>query len=258
MLCAGLAGPAGPAQIRAADDSQTIVVFAAASTTNAIGEIKRQFTAISGVQVQAGYGSSAALAQQIVNGATADVFLSADGAWADYLAKQGLVAQRQNLLGNRLVIVVPDDSTLRVHKPEDLLADGIQHLALGNPESVPAGKSAKQALKKLGLWERLRPKVAAAEDVRSALAYVETGAAEAGIVYATDAAISKKVKVAATISPELSGPIRYPVVLLKQAAGRPAAESFYQFLRGPESQKIFQNYGFTLLPETERPLRTGS
>jgi molybdate transport system substrate-binding protein len=243
-----VAAPIGPAWSRAADDAPAIVVFAAASTTNAIGEIKRQFTATSGVPVQASYGSSAILAQHIVNGANADVFLSADVAWADYLAKQGIVARRQNLLGNRLVIILPDDSTLRVKRPEDLLAAGIQHLALGDPESVPAGKYAKRALKKLGLWEQLKPKVVAAEDVRSALAYVETGAAEAGIVYATDAAISKKVKVAVAISPEVSGPICYPVVLLKQAEGRPAAESFYQFLRRPEARKIFEKYGFTLLP----------
>ncbi len=249
-----VAAALGPAGSRAADDpaGQTIVVFAAASTSNAIGEIKRRFTETSGVQVQASYGSSAALAQQIVNGAGADVFLSADVSWADYLAKNGLVARRQNLLGNRLVIVLPDDSTLDVKKPEDLLAESVQHLALGNPESVPAGKYARQALKKLGLWERLRPKVAAAEDVRSALAYVESGAAEAGIVYATDAAISKKVKVAVAVPQELTGPICYPAVLLKQGVGRPAAESFYRCLRRPESLKIFQKYGFTVLPAAEK------
>jgi molybdate transport system substrate-binding protein len=168
------------------------------------------------------------------------------------LAKRGLVARRENLLGNRLVIVLPNDSTLDVKKPEDLLAESIQHLALGNPESVPAGKYAKQALGKLGLWERLRPKVAAAEDVRSALAYVETGAAEAGIVYATDAAISKRVKVAVTISQELTGPVCYPIVLLRPAADRPEAESFYQYLHGPEARKVFQKYGFTFLPAAEK------
>ncbi len=248
--CIALVAAMGPAWSRAAEEGagQTIVVFAAASTTNAVGEIKRHFAETSGVQVRASYGSSAALAQQIVNGAGADLFLSADVAWADYLAQRGLVSRRQNLLGNRLVIVLPNDSTLDVKKPEDLLAENIQHLALGNPQSVPVGKYAKQALGKLGLWERLRPKVAAAEDVRSALAYVETGAAEAGIVYATDAAISKKVKVAATISQELTGPVCYPIVLLKPAADRPAAASFYQYLHGPETRKIFRKYGFTLLP----------
>jgi molybdate transport system substrate-binding protein len=248
------AGAMGPPCLRAADDGpqRPIVVFAAASTTNAIGQIKRQFAEATGLTVQTGYGSSAALAQQIVNGAGADVFLSADVAWADYLARHGLVARSRNLLANRLVVVVPRDSALKVEKLEDLLAGAIGHLALGDPRSVPAGKYARQALEKLGLWERLRPKVAAAGDVRAALAYVETGAAEAAVVYATDAAVSKRVKVALAIPPELSDPIRYPVVLLKPAEGRPAAESFYRFLCGPEAGKIFQRYGFILLPPEER------
>ena len=227
------------------------MVFAAASTSNAVGEIKRLFTEASGVPVQASYGASAVLARQIQNGADADVFLSADVASVDYLANQGLVARRQNLLANRLVVILPSDSVEKVNKLEDLLAGSVQHLALGDPQSVPAGKYAKQALEKLGLWQRLRPKVAAAADVRGALAYVETGAAEAGIVYATDAAITKKVKVALTIPESLSGPIRYPVVLLRRAENRSAAESFYQFLRGPEARKVFQKYGFLLLTKLE-------
>ena len=146
------------------------------------------------------YASSSTLAQQIVHGAEADVLLSADTKWADYLADNGLVAQRRDLLGNRLVIVVPKDGKIDVRKPEDLLAAGIEHLALGEPQSVPAGRYAKQALSKLGLWPRLEAKVVPAGDVRQALAYVETGAAEAGIVYATDAAVSKRVRVAVEIS----------------------------------------------------------
>jgi len=241
------AGPWAPGCARAADSAagQPLVIFAAASTSNAVGEIKRRFTEASGIQVQASYGSSAVLARQIQNGAAADVFLSADVAWADYLAKQGLVAQRQNLLANHLVVILPSDSAAKVNKLEDLLVASVEHLALGDPQSVPAGKYAKQAFEKRGLWQRLRPKVAAAADVRGALAYVETGAAEAGIVYATDAAISKKVKVACTIPEQLTGPIRYPVVLLKRAENRAAAESFYQFLRGPQARKVFQKYGFT-------------
>jgi molybdate transport system substrate-binding protein len=244
----------GPPRLWAAGEApqQPIVVFAAASTTNAIGQIKRQFTEATGQPVQAGYGSSAALAQQIVNSAGADVFLSADVAWADYLAQRGLVARRRNLLANRLVVVVSRDSVLKVEKPEDLLAEGIRHLALGDPRSVPAGKYARQALEKLGLWERLRPKVAAAGDVRGALAYVETGAAEAAVVYATDAAVSKKVKVALAIPPKLSDPIRYPLVLLKQAEGHSGAKSFYRFLCEPEAGKVFGRYGFILLPPEER------
>jgi molybdate transport system substrate-binding protein len=233
------------------ESMQTIQVFAAASTTNAIHEIARQFTKETGIQVQTSFGSSAVLAKQIVNGADADVFISADVGWVDYLAKQRFVVREKKLLGNRLVLIVPNDSTLKVQQPEDLLAVEIQHLALADPESVPAGKYAKQALIKLGIWEKLKPKVAAAEDVRGALTYVETGAAEAGIVYATDAAISTKVKVAAEIAKSLTGPICYPIVLLKHGKDSSAAESFYRQLQLPKSLKIFQKYGFTTLAEPE-------
>lgn len=238
------------AQEAGGQPTRTIQVFAAASTTDAILEIKRQFTKHSGVEVLASFGSSGALAQQIAHGADADVFLSADAKWIDHLTGEGLVVRRQNLMSNRLVIVVPGDSRITVTKPGDLLATDIQHLALGNPESVPAGSHARLALIRLGLWEKLRPKVAAAEDVRGALNYVETGAAEAGIVYATDAAISKRVKVVATIAESLTGPIRYPVVLLEHGQDDPAAESFYRFLCSPAACIVFEKRGFTTLTET--------
>ncbi len=151
------------------------------------------------------------------------------------------------MLGNRLVLVVPADSKIDVKKPEDLLAADIHHLALGEPQSVPAGIYAKQALTKLGLWDRLKTKVVSAEDVRQALTYVETGSAEAGIVYATDAAIGKKVKVVAEIPEDLTGPVRYPLVLLKAGEGRAAAQSFYRYLSSPAAAKVFQKYGFTVV-----------
>ena len=224
-------------------------MFAAASTTNALDEIKAQFTKDSGIAVQTSYAASSTLAQQIVHGAEADLFLSADAKWADYLAKKDQVVRQQDLLGNRLVIVVPADSKIEVKKPEDLLAASIEHLALGEPQSVPAGIYAKQALTKLGLWDQLKAKVVSAEDVRHALTYVETGSAEAGIVYATDAAISKKVKVAAEIPEKLTGPVRYPLVLLKHGESSAAAQSFYRYLSSPAAAKVFQKYGFTVLSE---------
>ena len=209
-------------------------MFAAASTTNALNEIKAQFTKDSGVAVQTSYAASSTLAQQIVHGAEADLFISADTKWADFLAEKDQVVRQQDLLGNRLVIVVPADSKIEVKKPEDLLAAGIEHLALGEPQSVPAGIYAKQALTKLGLWDQLKAKVVSAEDVRHALTYVETGSAEAGIVYATDAAVSKKVKVAAEIPEKLTGPVRYPLVLLKHGAacGGPVVLSLFEFPGG--------------------------
>jgi molybdate transport system substrate-binding protein len=233
----------------AAGPKQAILVFAAASTANAMDEIKAQFTHDTGVEVQTSYAASSTLAQQIVHGAEADVFLSADTKWADYLVQKDLVLRQQNLLGNRVVIIVPAGSKTPLSKPADLLAPAVEHLALGEPQSVPAGRYARQALTRLGLWEQLRAKVVPAGDVRQALTYVETGAAEAGIVYATDAAVSKKVRVAVELSPKLGDPIRYPLVLLKRAAGQPAAASFYRYASTPAAAKVFRKYGFEFLAE---------
>jgi molybdate transport system substrate-binding protein len=222
-------------------------VFAAASTTNALDEIKAAFTQRTGTEVRASCAASSVLANQIENGADADLFLSADSAWADHVAGKMPVAQRRNLLGNRLVIVVASDSKLKVAKLEDLLSDEVIHLALGDPDAVPAGKYAKQALTRLGIWEKLKGKVASAEDVRQALNYVETGSAEAGIVYATDAAVSRKVRVAAEIPANMTDPVRYPLLLLKHETRNPSAEAFFDYLGSPEATKIFEKYGFVVL-----------
>jgi molybdate transport system substrate-binding protein len=223
------------------------LVFAAVSATNALDEIKAQFGKLSGSEVLTNYAASSTLAQQIAHGAEADVFISADTKWADYLAGRDLVARRQNLLGNRLVIVVAAGGKIDVRKPGDLLAAGIEHLALGETQSVPAGRYAKQALTKLGLWQRIEAKVVPGADVRQALAYVESGAAEAGMVYATDAAMSKKVRVAVEIPEALTAPIRYPVMLLKHGEPSAAAQALYGYLSSPEAAKIFRKYGFTVL-----------
>jgi molybdate transport system substrate-binding protein len=231
--------------------ARPILIFAAASTTNALNEIKAQFSKDTGIAVQTNYAASSTLAQQVIHGADADLFISADTKWADFLAKKNQIVQQQDLLGNRLVIVVPADSKVDVTKPEDLLASGIEHLAVGEPKSVPAGIYAEQALTKLGIWEKLKGKIVAAEDVRHALTYVETGSAEAGIVYATDAAISKKVKVAAEIPEKLTGPVRYPLVLLKHGGDSESAQSFYRYLSSPAATKVFEKHGFTILSKVK-------
>ena len=138
-----------------------------------------------------------------------------------------------------------------------MVSDKITHIAIGDPKSVPAGKYAKKALEKIGLWEELKTKFATADDVRNALTYVETGAAEAGIVYATDAAISKKVKVVVEIPESLTGPVCYPVVLLKHGERNVAAVSFYRFLQSPESFRVFRKYGFTILEEAKPDDKSG-
>ena len=250
ILVSLVSGLGLPSISSAGDKSNaTVLVFAAASTTNAIDEIRQQFTKDTGIAVLASYAASSTLAQQIAHGADADVLVSADQKWADFLGDKGLIAERRNLLGNRLVLVVPKDSSRKVTKIEDLTTAAVEHLALGDPQSVPAGRYAKQALTKLGIWDQLKGKVVAAEDVRYALTFVETGNAEAGIVYSTDAAISKKVKIMAEVPADLTDPIRYPVVLLKHGQGHEGAESFYRYLMSAAAGKVFQKFGFSVLEQ---------
>jgi molybdate transport system substrate-binding protein len=188
------------------------------------------------------------LAKQIAEGASVDLFLSANHQWVDFLDKKEMVAERHDLLGNELVVVVLADSTLSIATPEDLLLDDIAHIALGDPDSVPSGVYAKQALSKRGLWEKLGDKRVAAEDVRHALVMVETGAAEAGIVYVSDIAVSRKVKLAFPFESGLTEPIVYPLALLKQGVDHPAAPEFYRFLQSEPATAFFRQAGFHVPP----------
>jgi molybdate transport system substrate-binding protein len=222
-----------------------ILLLAAASTTDAMEELRLEFEKEHpGVAVRSSYAASSTLAQQIVAGAAADVVLSASLEWADLLQKQDLVQKRADLLSNRLVVIVPSDAKLAILAPADLAGPAIKRLALADPKSVPAGMYARQALEKLGLWEKLSPRVAGASDVRQALHFVETGAAEAGIVYATDAAASRKVRVACEIDAKLTTPIRYPLVLVKRGQPSKAATAFYEFLLSAHAADAFRRQGF--------------
>ncbi len=225
---------------------EPVVLFAAASTTNALDEIRQQFQRQTGIHVSASYAASSTLAQQIAYGAAVDVFVSANTKWADYLDGEGLVDRRRDLLGNRLVVVVPTGSRLHLREPEDLLDKSVRRLALADYTAAPAGIYAKQALSRLGLWKQLRSKVVAGADVRQALSYVETGAAEAGLVYATDAAVSDSVQVALDVPADLTDPILYPIVLLRHGENNAAAESFYGYLCSREAAEVFRKHGFVV------------
>lgn len=239
---------AGPPADNQPAPTETVLLLAAASTQEPIETIVTNYQRSNpSVAVQCSFAGSPTLAEQIVAGADADLFLSANEAWAQHLADQGLVAERTALLRNRLVLIVPVESDVVITKPEDLLKESVRHVAMGDPEAVPAGIYGKQALEKLNLWSGVQDKVVAGADVRQALSYVETGAAEAGIVYATDAIISDKVKTAFPFALDLTEPVVYPLVLLKSAADKPAAEAFYKHLQSSEALGIFRQQGFGIV-----------
>jgi molybdate transport system substrate-binding protein len=223
-----------------------VKVFAAASLTDVLGEIARNFKARTGDEIKFNFAGSNVLARQILEGAPVDIFLSADEAEMDAVSKSGLIVEpsRHDLLSNSLVIVVPRDSSLKVLSVRDLASPSIKRLALGDPQMVPAGVYARALLQKDGIWSSVESKVIPAVNVRAALAAVSAGDADAGIVYKTDALISKGTKVAYQI-PVADGPkIRYPVALAKGADDSMEARKFLEYLRSPEAASIFIQYGF--------------
>lgn len=249
LVCFGCSASSDYPNAAPSSADNAVTVFAAASLTNAMDELKAAFAERTGAVIRTNYAGSSTLAQQIMNGAPADIFVAANVSWADHVAEQATVLKRRNLLGNRLVVVVPVDSQLTVQRPQDLLVPDLLHLALADPDAVPAGKYAREALTEWGLWEGLGERIVPGEDVRQALAYVETGAAEAGIVYATDAAASDRVRVAWEIPVELTTPIVYPALLLKQPMVNKSAAAFFEFLASEDAASIFEKYGFVALTE---------
>jgi len=228
---------------------QQVVLCGAASLADVLDAIADRFAASQAVEVVTNFASSGTLAQQLALGAPGDVFISAHPQWAHYLLERGLAARAVPLLENHLVVVVPTGSPLVLRKPEDLLGDSVRQVAVGDPESVPAGMYARDALKRVGLWEKLQAKLVSSADVRQALAYVESGAAEAGIVYATDAALSDRVQTAFRLDEHLPEPIRYVAVLLQPASKRSVATALFDYLQSPEAADLFSHYGFTVLHE---------
>jgi len=237
-----------PEDVAVRSNAETVTLFAAASTTDAVTEIvSRVEGRKDGVRVVTNFAASSTLARQIESGAPADVFLSANVEWVAYLEKRNLVAERHDLLGNRLVVVVPSASKLALQRPEDLVDHSVSRIAIGDPESVPAGIYAKQALTNLGLWDRLEGKCVPSMSVRQALLYVEQGETEAGIVYATDATLSQTVQVAFEIDPATHDRIVYPLVLLAGAERRDAARALFNVLAGADAADVFHASGFTVL-----------
>jgi len=221
-------------------------VFAAASLTDVLRELTPAYEQASGDKLSCNFAGSSVLERQIEEGAPADLFLSADEAKMDLLEKKNLLlpSTRRNLLTNSLVIVVSSEGGAPIQGPNDLAAPAIQHIALAQPETVPAGIYAKQYLQKLGLWDSLSAKIVPTENVRAALAAVEAGNAEAALVYRTDAQISKKVRVAYSVPPGDTPPIVYPLAALKASSNPDAARRLLAFLESPAAAAVFEKYGF--------------
>lgn len=242
---AALAGLACPARAQ----SSGPVVFAAASLKTALDEIAGLWSRETGLPApRLAYAGSNALARQIEQGAPADLFLSADLDWMDALAAKNLLrpGTRSNLLANRLALVAPADSkaTIMLQPGVDLaglLADG--RLATAHIESVPAGKYAKAAFEKLGLWAGLKNRLAQAENVRAALLLVARGEAPLGVTYATDAAAEPRVRIITLFPEESHPPIVYPIAMLRDSA-HPQALRFLEFLKGSNARAIFERHGF--------------
>jgi molybdate transport system substrate-binding protein len=238
LLCALPARAAG---------REKVLVFAAASTTDALQALAPAFTKATGQGVDFSFGASSDLARQVVAGAPADVFLSADATKLDTVERAGRVqaGTRVDLLSNRLAVIVPVGSTLKLATAADL--KGVARLVLADPQAVPAGVYARGWLEKAGVWKDVEPRVIPALDVRAALAAVEAGRVDAGVVYATDAALSKRVRVAFTV-PEADAPrIVYPVAALTKGKAAGAGKAFVRFLQSEPARRVFASHGFIVL-----------
>ena len=238
---------------QAAAQSHDVLVFAAASLKNALDDITAQYQRDTGKHVRVSLAASSTLAKQIENGAPADIFISADLDWMDYLAKRNLIkpGTRKNLLGNRLVLIAPKDSSVQVKiQPgfplAKMLADG--KLSMADTASVPCGKYGKASLEKLGVWPSVAGQVVQAENVRAALALVARKEAPLGIVYQTDVAAEPNVKVVGFFPEDTHPPIIYPVALIAESSN-PDAAAFLAYLESPKAKLLFEKQGFTVLKQ---------
>jgi molybdate transport system substrate-binding protein len=244
-LALALSGAPAPAQ------SRGVLVFAAASLKNALDDIDTQYQQQTGKHVTASLAASSTLAKQIENGAPADIFISADLEWMNYLAKKKLIkpATRKDVLGNELVLVAPKGSAVRIKIAPGfplakLLAGG--RLAMADTSAVPAGIYGKAALEKLGVWASVESRIAQAENVRVALALVALNEAPLGIVYRTDAAVEPNVRIVGVFPDDTHPPIIYPLALTA-ASTNPDAAGFLAYLESPKAASLFEKQGFKVL-----------
>lgn len=232
--------------LASADD---VTLYAAASLNNALTEISTNFENEKKIHIKTSFASSSSLAKQIEAGAPAEIFASADKKWMDYLDARGLIdkSSRKDILGNTLVFISPKDQVVRVKMDKNFkLADAFTgKLCMGAPDNVPAGIYGKQALQSMQWWPRVESRIVGAEDVRSALIFVERGECSLGIVYETDANVSKKVVIDERFPANTHDPIIYPFALTPQASA--SAKNFFKYLQGNAAKGVFSRYGFKVL-----------
>jgi molybdate transport system substrate-binding protein len=232
-----------------------IQMFAAASATEAISELRDAFENETGFEVELTLSSSSSLAVQVQSGAEADLFLSANRAWADEVVwndrGRSRVLDRIDLMSNRLVVVASPEAQLKLASLSGLSREEFGEIAIAEPTSVPAGIYAREALEQAGVWEALEDRMIPGTNVRTVLGYVESGVVPIGIVYASDAVASPDVKVLLEIDPEAHSAIRYPLLLLRHSRKTPGAEEFYDYLTSPSAATVFERHGFSAVSDAE-------
>jgi molybdate transport system substrate-binding protein len=231
----------------AAGRGEEVMVFAAASLSDALREIGGRYERQSADRILYNFDSSGTLARQIAEGAPADLFLCADQARMDALAKQGAVRAdtRRPLLGNTLVIVAAADSSLALADARGLLSRAVARIVLGDPQTVPAGTYAREFLERQGLWARVADRVVPTATVRAALAAVEAGNADVGFVFRTDAGVSQKVKILLEVPAADTSPIVYPAAVTREAPHAAAAQRFLDYLSAAAAREVFTRFGFS-------------
>jgi molybdate transport system substrate-binding protein len=251
FFAAAIFGAAGfPALGQQADKTGSITVSAAISLKDALTQLGPRYEKrVPGAKIVFNYGGSGTLEQQIEQGAPADIFFSAATQQMDQLKSAGMLADvPRDIVANSLVLItLRDNETTKTL--EDLTAPAVKKIAMGEPKTVPAGMYTQESLRHLGLWGSISEKVVYAKDVRAVLTFVETGNADAGFVYETDALTSQKVRLVTTVPENSHGPIAYPAAVLKNSKNPELAKAFLDFLAGPDARVVFQELGFIPPPE---------
>ncbi|WP_229671917.1 molybdate ABC transporter substrate-binding protein [Lentibacillus kapialis] len=223
-----------------------LMISSASSLTDALNEIKTSYEKEHDVDLTINFGGSGSLAQQIQQGAPADVFISANQDWMDTLEDEQLIfpKTRSDVTGNKMALIANKSSDLNYQSIRDMAAEDLDVVTIGDPESVPAGKYAKQTLKTLNMWDNLKHQLVLAKNVRQVLTYVETGNADIGFVYQSDAMISDKIQVLAKAGKDMHDPITYPAAVVKDTEQKMTAKEFINYIESDQAQTILKKYGF--------------